>query len=123
MHQFLLVTNRVAAQPTRATWQGREHLVVPVSMIKAGVLNSTGGPPGGIYYPPDVLAASAPQWSGLPVVYPGHPHVAGNRVSARGDWVKAQWGIGHLFNVTTDGRNLRAEAWLDVGKVQQKDPV
>ena len=96
--------------------EGRQHLVVPVVMIRVGTWDGSGGP---IYYPADVLENSAQHWNGKPaVVY--HPEMFGDGYAGHPEIFNRQK-VGTVFNAHFDGDKLRAECWLDVERLQIVD--
>lgn len=98
------------------TLEGRQHLVVPVVMIRVGTWEGSGGP---IYYPADVLENSAGLWNGKPaVIY--HPEMYGDGYAGHPEIFNRQK-VGTVFNATFDGDKLRAEVWLDVERLQIVD--
>ena len=96
----------------RETFRGKEHLVVPLVMLRQTVVN-------GAFVP---LAELKPQgWNGVPVTI-GHPEVNGALVSANAPQVIEQWQIGTIFNAKVEGDKLKAEAWIDVEAANAKRP-
>lgn len=111
-----LVANLVG-KTRRDTFDGREFIVAPMTLIVPGVLNGSKGP---LFYPPEEIAKNADAWNGIPLVV-DHPHKDGSPVSARSPSVLNGQGIGHLFEARADGK-LTAEGWFDVEKVQRIAP-
>lgn len=102
----------------REFFQGREFLVVPMSLIAPGVLNGSKGP---LLYPPDEIGKDPTVWNHTPmVVY--HPTDGGMPISARDPEVLERQGIGYVFRagVNNDGK-LIAEGWFDVEKTRAVD--
>lgn len=99
----------------RATLNGKEYFVAPVTMIVPGVLN---GSKGALYYPLEEIARNVDAWNGMPlVVY--HPEENGINVSARSPAIINRQGVGQIFNATILGGKLKAEAWFDIDKTRQ----
>ena len=98
------------------TLHGRKHVVVPLRMIKPGVLNGSRGP---LYYPPDEVAKDHEAWNGMPIVI-NHPSVDGVSVSARHPDVSESV-VGLIFYAQILNGVLAAEGWLDVERLQQVD--
>jgi len=100
-----------------ATFDDREHLVVPVIALVEGVIHAVNAPE-----PELVLAdeiSQAPQgWNGRPVVA-GHPIRNNEPVSANDPRVLESEGFGTLFNTHMDGTQLKTEAWLDPLRAQK----
>lgn len=102
----------------RATLHGREHIVVPMTLIVPGVLNGSKGP---LYYPREEIANNVAAWNGMPIVV-YHPNTNGYNVSARDPQVSDKQQVGTVYNATTtnDGK-LRAEGWFDVERTAAID--
>lgn len=97
--------------------EGREHLVVPTVMLTVGVFHGSRGP---VLYEAEELRRSVPQWNGKPVVV-YHPDMYGDG-SASNPRVFNRQKVGVLFNAAFDGKRLKAEAWLDVKRLEAVDP-
>ena len=97
---------------------GRQHIVVPVVMIKEGVHHGSGGP---IYHRSESLAQNVQAWNGIPVTI-DHPQNGGQNVSAQNPQVLDQWSVGQIFNTRFEDGSLRAEAWLDVQRITALSP-
>lgn len=97
--------------------EGRQHLVVPTVMLTVGVFHGSRGP---VLYEAEELRKSAPRWNGKPVVV-YHPDMFGDG-SASNPQVFNRQKVGVLFNATFDGKRLKAEAWLDVQRLEAVDP-
>lgn len=112
------VANLSASKARRVTENGKNYIVVPVSMIVPGVLN---GSKGALYYPPEQVANNYEQWNGQPlVVY--HPVVGGKNVSAKHPGVLEKSGVGVVRNsrITKTGR-LVGECWFDEEATKRVD--
>jgi hypothetical protein len=94
--------------------EGRPHLVVPVVMMTEGVHNGSGGP---IYYPADELKRACPAWNHKPIIV-YHPIVNNVGSAACGAKVLNSQKIGVLLDTTFDTKQ-RAEAWLEVGRLEK----
>jgi hypothetical protein len=105
-------------RPRTEFLEGRPHVVVPVIMLTEGVANGSNGP---LYYPPDELRRSVPHWNGRPIVvhHPGMEH----QNAANNPAVFTKQRVGTLFNVRYDSKSraLKAEAWLDPGRLDAVD--
>lgn len=113
-----LIANLADVRPRKTFRNGREQLVVPVSMIVPGVLNGSEGP---ILYTKEENAKSADSWNGVPVTV-NHPvSPDGKAISARQADVLEKQAIGTVFNTQSNGK-LKAEAWLDVQNTMRIDP-
>lgn len=111
------VTANVAGTPRSEMLNGREHLVVPMTLIVPGVLNGSQGP---LYYPADELGKNPDDWNGMPmVVY--HPTEAGRGITARQPSVYNSSYVGTVFNARFSGGKLVAEGWFDVERTRRVD--
>lgn len=96
----------------RKKLEGRDHYVLPVTMMVEGVLNGSNG---AIFYPSDEMKRTVRAWNGVPaVVY--HPSM-----SAGSPEVFDRQRIGTIFNANYADRKLIAEAWIDVLRARQVD--
>ena len=112
------ITVKWSASYTRAMLNGREHYVVPVTMIFLGGLS---GSRGALCCSPEEFAAVYAAWVGMHLcVY--HPIRNGNPVSARSSEVLNSQGIGVVrkSRITPKGK-LVAEGWFDIEKTERVD--
>lgn len=98
---------------------GRQHIVVPVIMIKEGVHHGSGGP---ILHRSEGLSQNIQSWNGIPVTI-GHPESEGNNVSAQSPEILEQFSVGRIFNARFEDDSVRAEAWLDVQRMTAMSPL
>lgn len=103
--------------PQSVNKDGREYLVADLALIVPGVLN---GSKGALYYPPREVAASTPEWDGLPIVA-YHPTRNGEHISAKEDGVWEESGLGRLQDTEYRQGKLRAKGWFDVERVSNYD--
>ncbi|HWA25702.1 MAG TPA: DUF2213 domain-containing protein [Lacunisphaera sp.] len=96
--------------------EDRDHFVVPVVMLTVGVHCGSRGP---IFYPADELDRTAPYWNGKPVVI-YHPCMYSDGFAGNPEVFNRQK-VGTIFNASFDGHRLKAEAWLDVQRVEALD--
>jgi hypothetical protein len=100
-----------------ASFEDREHLVVPVVALIEGVVWPANAP-----YPELVLASEfsrLPQvWDGRPVVM-DHPKLDDQFVSANCPEVLESFSFGRVFNTKTTDHQLLMEAWLDPQKAEK----
>jgi hypothetical protein len=85
-------------------------------MIVEGVLNGSGG---AVYYPANELRDSTVLWNGKPVVV-YHPDQYGESWTGLPE-VYNKSKVGTIFNTVFENRSLKAEAWIDVERVQEVD--
>ena len=113
--QFFLQIKPAAIRT--ATFENREHLVVPVVALVEGVLH-----PVNAERPELVLAeefSHAPQsWNGRPVVG-DHPIRNGQRVSANLPDVLEEESFGIIFNARVKNKQLHMDAYLDARRAEQ----
>ena len=105
----------------QAVFEGKDHLIFPVIMQKAAVLEGMNGIP--IYYSADELRKYPAAWNNQPVpVY--HPtDVLDNPISANSPEVMEERVIGRLFNTIFDEaiEGLKSEIWIDIEKADKVD--
>lgn len=92
----------------RATFDGKEYLVVPVVMIRQQVMNG------------ELVLASefgpfSQAWNGTPAVI-NHPQERGTFISANSPEVLELNAVGQVFNTRLVDNSLKAEIWIDVNK-------
>lgn len=104
----------------RKKLEGRDHLVVPASMLAEGAWT---GEFGTFYYPGDELKKSVRGWNHKPVVA-YHPMTDGKAVSACDPDVLNTQKVGVILNTRYDetAKKLRSEVWIDVDRCTEIDP-
>lgn len=97
-------------------FEGRQHVVVPATLMVAGIVVTPITSGRAEFVPPDALAAAPASWSGRPVTL-GHP------TSTAGDprVLEAQR-FGTVFGASFDGSRLTAELWLDPVAAERVGP-
>jgi hypothetical protein len=94
-----------------ASYQKRDHIVMPVTALVEGVLHAVNSP-----IPELVLAEefglSAYSWNGRPVMM-NHPEIRGQKVSANDPRILEEFSFGHVFNTRARNGELTMEAWID----------
>ena len=122
----LMVAQAIEKGPSLKVLQRRrigsvEYQVYPVVMLAEGVHHGVGTDP--VYYPPQVLEASAPHWNNMPVTV-GHPVLPdGTHVLCNHDGtIRQEWQVGYVANVVFEGGKLKAELFLNTALVSQKSP-
>jgi hypothetical protein len=98
--------------------EGRKHIVVPVIMMKEGVHNGSHGP---ILHQEQELSKYTEAWNGIPVTIQHPANEEGANVSANSPEMLETSTVGRVFH-THYNDGLRAEAWLDVEKLQTVSP-
>lgn len=103
------------------TFEGREHLVVPVVALVEGVMFAMNAPA------PELVTAEefsrAPGgWNGRPI-FEGHPLKNGQPVSGNIPEVLETKRIGIVFNAGIKKNKLVMEAWLDIETCKERAPL
>jgi len=110
LHTFVLAA-KSNGQLRVATFQDREHIVVPVVMMVEGVVHAVNSP-----HPDLVLREEFSKnfkgWNGRPVVG-GHPYLHGEPISANDPTTLEANAFGSVFNTDVKGDRLVAELWID----------
>lgn len=106
------------AQLRTALFEGREHLVVPVVALIGGEVIWAQNAPGPELVPADVIARSAIEWNGRPVVG-DHPKVDGAAVSANDPEICERHSFGRVANPRFERNRLLLDAWLDSEKAEK----
>lgn len=113
------LTANLASGSRRLIEDGREKLVVPVTMIVPGVLDGSRGP---LLYERSDVASSAKSWNGRPLLM-YHPVRNGRPVWSTYPGVVAEDGLGEVRNARvreTDGA-LIGDAWFDLDRLRTRD--
>lgn len=120
-HSCEAITANLNGKPQRRTWNGRDWLVVPVSMMTPGVRAGSQGP---LLYR-DGLTSDFTVWNGMPVVLRHPVDERGSPVTARHPDVLEKQGLGWIFESNGEGKlgqtQLGGYAWLDVANVERID--
>jgi hypothetical protein len=100
--------------PRYETFEGREHLVVPVVALVEGVVHAMNATE------PEFVAAAQftkqpAGWNGRPI-FEGHPMREGAPVSGNIPEVLAKQRVGLVFNAKSKSGKLMMEAWLDTAR-------
>lgn len=101
--------------PQHRTFEGREYLVVPVTMMVEGVHHGSHGP---LLHTIDELGRFPASWNGMAIVI-DHPSIEGRDVSANEPDILEARMVGRVFNTRVENSGLKAEAWLDIDKLRQ----
>jgi hypothetical protein len=100
-----------------AKLEGRDHIVVPMVMLKVGTHQGSNGP---LYYPEEELRKTPQVWNHKPVVV-YHPTLYGKPVSACDVPVLNTIKIGVILNTRYSRGKLMAEAWIDIAAAERVD--
>lgn len=106
--------------PTIGTYEGKEHLVIPVVMMVEGVHH---GSAGAIYHSIEELGRFPGAWDGIPVVVRHPQDEEGNYVSANSPEILAEYKVGRIFHTHVDGKKLKSEAWVLQSKLSSVSPM
>jgi hypothetical protein len=104
--------NLKAHEHRTESFDGRQHLVIPVIMAREDVVMNEALLPSG-----EMFAAA---WNGVPVTI-GHPSDGEDFLSANSPRVIEEWCAGRIFNASVVDGVLKGEAWIDVAKLNKLD--
>jgi len=107
----------VGAEIRFASYQGVEHLVVPVVAMVGNSIVWPINAPAPEFVPVEALAVAPANWNGRPVL-PDHPVIDGHRVSANDPRILESQCFGQTFNAHMDGLSLAMEAWLNPSRAK-----
>lgn len=99
----------------REELDGRHYIVVPMVMILEGVHVGSQGP---VYYSPEELAKTPKQWNMKPIVVE-HPFRGDTATDLE---VYKKQAVGMIMNTHYVDGKLKAEAWIDEERAQEKCP-
>jgi len=114
---FQKITTNFVGVVRNDTMEGRDYLVAPMIMIVEGVHEGSNGP---LYYPADELSKTPAVWNHKPVVV-YHPQANGEGVSACDPDILTNRKVGVIMNTTFDAGKLKAEAWLEIDRMNRVD--
>ena len=106
-------TNLQASEIRTERLHGREHIVVPVIMARAGVVMN-----GSLTLEEEFFPEA---WNGVPVTV-GHPQQGGDYTGANDPALLETWAVGQIFNAHVADHALRGEAWIDVERAERVAP-
>lgn len=111
------LTVNIAGSAKRQTMAGRDYIVVPMVMLTEGIHAGSAGP---LFYPAAELARNVSLWDHKPIVV-YHPEENGAGISACDPNVLTNRGVGVILNTKAKGGKLRAEAWLEITRLNAVD--
>lgn len=118
-HRIIHLHAASAGELRTATFEGREHVVVPIVALKEGVIFASNADT-----PEFVSAAELEKtvngWNGAPIVF-NHPEGQGGKITANSPETLDRLCIGRVFNAKMDGKKLVMDAYLDPTKVKAVD--
>lgn len=94
-----------------ATFQNREHIVVPTIALMEGVIWPINAEQPE-FVPAEELAVAPAGWNGRPCM-PDHPIDGAERVSANEPTILEAYAFGQVFNARYADKQLHLEGWLD----------
>lgn len=100
-----------------ASWNDREHMVVPVVALVEGVIHAINAEVPE-YVPLETLSATPHVWNNRPAVLK-HPVLNGRQISANAPHVLEAQGLGSVFNAGVKGNKLHMEAYIDPAKAEK----
>lgn len=100
------------------TFEGREHLVVPVIALIGDTVIQASNAPTPEYIPSSVISSSVLSWNGRPVV-PGHPKSNGKAISANSPKVFDSSRMGFIFETKFEDNKLKMRPYLDIERCNE----
>ena len=107
------------AKAEKKELHGRNWIVAPMTMLREGIYNGSGGP---IFYPAAENKKSAKSWNHMPIVI-NHPQDAvGNFISARTPDVLEERSVGMVLATNATNGDLKSQAWFDILRLEKVEP-
>lgn len=107
----------------RVTHLGRDHIVVPVIMVKGDIVIRPLNSRGPEYVNPLALSVTADSWNGIPVVF-NHPrNPLGAAITARTPEVIDRHLVGHVYNVRYENDALKGDMYIDLTRTDVGDAL
>jgi len=100
-------------------FEGKEHLVLPVTMMMEGVHSGSQGP---VLHLADELGKYTSSWDGIAVTIE-HPTKDGANVSVNSSPEILEQAVGRVFNTKMEGTKLKAEIYLDAEKIKNTTAI
>ena len=117
---IIIIDNTLTQYEVREEqYEGRTHIVVPVVMMVEGVHHGSAGP---LLYTNEQLSDFPGRWNGIPVVIYHPADNKGRFISANSPEVINREIVGRVFNTKFEEGKLKAEAWIDKDKLDDKSP-
>jgi hypothetical protein len=122
MQRLAQLTVAASGYTTRTeTFDGRDHLVVPVVALVEGVVHAMNAK-NAEFVSASEFSRAPGGWNGRPLFF-GHPLSAkGAPVSGNTPAVLEAKSIGRIFNASIKSAKLAMEAWIDVDKAKEIAP-
>jgi hypothetical protein len=102
----------------RATWDGRDHLVVPIVALVGDTVIYASNAPGPELVPLSELSIAPGGWNGRPVV-PNHPTNASGSANEPGELETRAFG--KVFHARIEDARLKFDVYLDLVKAETLD--
>ncbi len=118
----LTLRGAVDAEVRTASFEGREHVVVPVVALVGDQVIHTSNAPAPELVAASVIEQSHPEWNGRPVVGEHPMDASGEPVSANDPGTCERACFGRIANPSFRNNRLVLEAWLDPDKAQAIGP-
>ena len=104
---------------SRRKYNGKDYMIIPVTMMVEGVHNGSQGP---ILHEIGELGKIPESYNGIPIVI-NHPvNGEGAAIPANSPEVLEDCSVGIVFGSFTEDAALKAQAWLEELKLQEKYP-
>jgi len=120
VYRHFHLSGAVGADIRTATFDDREHLVVPVVALMEGVIWPVNAP-SPEFVSAEVLAVAPQSWNGVAVVMDHPTDGNGRQVSANSPRILETYSFGRVFNTASTEHVLKTkrlpmEAWLDISR-------
>lgn len=116
LHRVQITGLANASEMRTATFNDREHLVLPVVALVGDAVVRPMNSRGAEFVPTEELGFAPAAWNGRPVV-PNHPN--GGKSSANSPEMLEGLCFGRVFNARYEEGDLRMDAWLDVERARE----
>lgn len=110
--RYLRLVGATGAVLRTASFEGRQHVVVPVVALVGNEVVFASNAPNPEFVPAEEIAKSVAEWCGRPIVG-DHPQVNGRFVSANPPEIAERVCFGRIANPSFEDNKLKMEAWLD----------
>lgn len=120
MKKLVTLTRSADFTILRKQFDGRSHLVVPVTILVEGV--HVGMSAERIFYSSEVLSHIPQKWDDTATLEDHPLDENGNAVSANSVSVQESKVIGRLYNSHFDNNGLKCEIWIDENKAKAVSP-
>lgn len=115
MTERIQLTANQSGPVRRETFMGREHVVVPATLVRSQVLNNNLGR---CFLPANEITDDWAQTANHSPVIIDHPSKRGRPVSAKDPDVINEMGVGQLYNVRVEDGELKGDVFLDPARAE-----